>query len=286
MIPYKRIIFRGLKIVKDCSPTALTIGTCVGVVLTGIMAVRCWKNAERAVEDATEKKQNDEQTDEVSLTKWEMVKAGWKSMLPVIFSGGATIACALGANHLHIKKETALMTALGMSEMAMKEYREAAVDEYGDDADAKIKSRAHNNFVRRNPPGTNVIDTGTGDILFFEDHTEQWFRASKERVLSAEYELNRYFRDRDSVSLGVFCKLLGIPEKDGDGWGWESYTGETLHGYTWIDFFNTEKTTDDGIDYIHISYPYGPFCDVDVIDDLIDCGVDDSELPIGCRFRF
>ena len=64
------------------------------------------------------------------------------------------------------------------------------------------------------------------------------FKATRSEVIEAFYEVNRYFHGRGIVTFNEFLSCLPDvePVEQGDDRGWEAYVGESVYGYTWIDF--------------------------------------------------
>lgn len=234
------------------APTILAIFGAAGVIATAVLAVQATPKAEELIFEAQEEKFE-------KLTKLEIVKAAWKPYIPTALMAGTAILCIFGCHTLHLKREAALLSALSLTEAALSEYKDEVKKELGEDRFRQLQEAIHEKHVAALPPGTNVIDTQSGDILFFESTSRRWFRASMDYVLQAEYHINRNFTLGKTIVLNDWYDFLGLPHTTyGDILGWESYSGEALYGYIWIDFWHREKTLPDGTPYISIEYPFEP----------------------------
>ena len=79
--------------------------------------------------------------------------------------------------------------------------------------------------------------------VFYEPISKRYFRSTKERIILAEYHLNRNLLLRGFVSLNEFFRLLGIDEIPiGDELGWNCF-----NELYWIDFNHGDLVTEDGI---------------------------------------
>ena len=228
-----------------------TILTCIaagGVVGTGILSG--W-----AAVKAHEKLKETEHAD----TK-DKIKAVAPIYAIPASVGAATIACMFGANHLDRKQQASLLAASALIEQTYKRYKGKAEELLGEGkVETEIAKENYSKFPK--------TDIGEDEQLFYynyyhDDPTSEYgfyFTASKEKVLRAEYELNRTFNIRATVSLNDFMKLLGQKDVEGGNEvGWSYELGHDYYGYSWIDFEHYDTTMDDGLECTIITTPFDP----------------------------
>lgn len=101
-----------------------------------------------------------------------------------------------------------------------------------------------------------ILNPGDDDLqLFCDARSGQLFRSTLFQVQQAEYFINRDLTMRDYVYLNEWYEHLGIDiVEDGYKLGWS--VGMCLECYwqNWIDFDHRREVTDDGQEYILISF--------------------------------
>lgn len=174
--------------------------------------------------------------------------------------GAATIACLFGANHLDRKQQASLLAASALVEQTYKRYKKKAEELLGE---GKVETEIAKDGCNKRPK----VDLNEDECLFYYNyyHDEPsgevgfYFTAPKEKVLRAEYELNRTFNIRSVVTLNDFMKLLGQKEVEGGNEvGWSYELGHDYYGYSWIDFEHWDTKMDDGLEVTIITTPFDP----------------------------
>ena len=106
-------------VTKKHSPEVLTGIGIAGMASTVLLAVKATPKAmeliqeeikrisEATVEEAREWSENGG----VPMKQIEVVKAAWKPYIPAAVTGVASIACLIGANSVHVRRNAALATA-------------------------------------------------------------------------------------------------------------------------------------------------------------------------------
>lgn len=219
---------------------ASTILTCIGgagVVGTAIMAVKATPKALERIETAEEIKGE-------KLTKMEAVKVAGPVYIPTVITGVATIACVFGANVLNQKKQAALMSAYALLDNSYKEYRNKVAELYGDDANSKVKNEIAKDHLK------DAKASGDPETrLFYDEYSERYFESTIEKVLQAEYDLNRMISIDYGVYLNEFYELLGIDTVDyGNYMGWSTYELLDCQWNCWIEFEHRKVILDDGLE--------------------------------------
>lgn len=230
----KNLVNMSRLFLRKNAPTILTTMGGVGVVATAVMAVKATPKALALIEQAEAEKGE-------KLTKVEVVKTASVVYIPAVLVGAGTIACIFGANVLNKRQQAALMSAYALLDSSYKEYKAKTVELYGEDADNNIKEAVAKDKYE------NADITGTGESLFYDEYSKQYFKSTMVDVQNAEYYINRDLVMRDYATLNDFYDYLGIPHHPaGDELGWSSGMNFDYYWQTWIDFVHTPMTMEDG----------------------------------------
>ncbi len=255
-----------LTIIRKNSPTILSILACAGVVSTTVLAIKAVPKAQDRQLIALSKKEQKYDTCYYDnkpvtfnmtepLTKKEAIIASIPAYIPTAISAAATMACILGANVLNKKAQASLMSAYMLTNQHFNEYRKAAKEVYGEDADRKIKEqvaiRNYNEDFMVYPSLTyDTDDDEANKVLFYEPYTETYFWSTIERVQQAEYHANRTLQLEGGLSLGRFFEFLGVTVEDdvlySTGWSMDNLLCDV--GCLWLDFYNTLHDSDGKVD--------------------------------------
>ena len=230
-----------------------TILTCVGaagVVATTITAVKATPKAVRLLEEAKEEKGED-------LTKFEVVKIAGPAYIPSVLLGASTIACIFGANALNKRQQAALTSAYALLDNSYKEYRKKVSELYGEDADANVRKEiVKDNYEEDKYP------TEDGTQLFYDMYSERYFEAPLERVIAAQYEINRQISVWGGADLNEFYNMLGIEPVDyGNYVGWSSGSLYECTWNDWLDFYHEKSEMEDGMECTIITFSFEPMFD-------------------------
>lgn len=248
-----KLLIDSKRFLKKNGSTILTCIGGVGVIVTAVMAVKATLKALRLIEEAEKEKGK-------KLTKTETVKVAWTPYIPTVLVGASTIACIFGANVLNKRRQAALMSAYALLDSSYKEYKQKVEDLYGEEADKKIREEiAKDNYEEDGIGNSNFEEEeDDGKLLFYDEYSQRYFRATSEAVLRASYELNKILVDDCYASLNELYNLLGIPNTDfGDRLGWSSTHMFEMYWSSWINFSYEKVTMDDGLEcYImHVTEP-------------------------------
>lgn len=90
---------------------------------------------------------------------------------------------------------------------------------------------------------------------FYDSFSQRYFETTIEKVIQAEYHLNRNFMFFGTIALNDFYDFLGLEKTDfGDTVGWSSVNGDIY----WIDFNHRRVTLDDGMEVYVIDMVFEP----------------------------
>lgn len=238
---------------KRNGSTILIIGGAVGVIATAVVAVKETPKALYLLEQAKKEKGED-------LTKFEKVKVAGPVYIPSIILGASTIACIFGANVLNKRQQAAMTSAYALLDSSYKEYKKKVKEMYGEDADTLVRnSIAKDKYEEANIERIPEDEEDDEKRLFYDEFSEQYFRATTAEVLKAEYEVNREMATQGGVALNRFYELLDIDKmKISDDIGWSLGTLSDLYWAFWIEFDHEKVIMDDDMECTIIRLRYEP----------------------------
>ena len=257
---FERLMHRSVKFVKKNAPTILTSLSAIGVIATSVLTAKATIKASKFLEEAEYKKKNE-------LTTTEIIKVAAPSYIPTIIIGVSTITCIFGANILNKRSQAALASAYALIDNSYRQYRNKVEELYGEEVhnnvvDAIAKEECKDVHISTCGLGSNYtqeIDGDSDPSLFYDEYSGRYFESTIEKILLAEYHLNRNYVARGYARLNEFYEFIGLePTNYGDAVGWD-----ICSELFWIDF-NHRKTiinigdADDKIECYIIEMPYYP----------------------------
>ena len=237
----KNLIDKGLRFVKHNKPLILTVGIMVSMTASLYSVAKTTLEVEHILDSDIPK----------SKKRFKIVK---KSIVPASIVAATYILIIY--NYITNKKiQTSLVMAAVSSRELLENYRIRVREEKGEKEEEYIYAKS----VEETSIVPMVLDPSKK--LFLEPISMQFFEATVEDVVLAEYELNRLFRLRGEVSFNDWLAILGIETReDCDMYGWSEYA-EPVYGYSWVDFVHSPHITNDGKEYLMITYPFLPHYD-------------------------
>ena len=153
------------------------------------------------------------------------------------------------------------MSAYALLDNSYKEYKKKVTEMYGEDADKLVR----NSIAKDKYEEANIkIDEDDKKRLFYDEFSEQYFRATTADVLKAEYEVNKEMAQNGGVALNRFYELLGIDKlKLSDEVGWSICMLSDMYWTFWIDFDHEKVIMDDEMECTIIKMRYEPVVDFD-----------------------
>lgn len=210
--------------VSKHSPEILIGIGITGMITTTVLAVKATPKALSLIDEAKEKKDK-----KAEFTKMDAVKAGWKPYVPAAVTGVFSIACVVGASSVHAKRNAALASAYQISTTALRDYREKVVETIGEKKEHAIRDKVAKEKMEKNPSsGSAIIVTGGGNTLFYDSHSDRYFRSDIDKIKRAVNELNHRmtFGGEMYISLNDFYDEIGLKHTDtGDIVGWRPDKG-------------------------------------------------------------
>ena len=243
---------------KKNSATILTVAAAAGVITTSILSAKAAIKASRVLAHKEEEKSE-------KLTFEETISAVWTIYIPPVVVGMSTIACVFGANILNKRQQASLASAYALVDSSYKEYKAKLKELYGEEAHNSIVDaiaaekcdEVHISSGGLTSAYTQEIESDTEPRLFYDEYSGRYFETTIEKVLLAEYHLNRNYILRGFARLNEFYEFLGLEPTDyGETVGWD-----ICDEIYWIDF-NHRKAfigdDNDGFECYIIEMPYYP----------------------------
>ncbi len=215
------VVQKGQDKVKQNSVTILTslgvTGTVAIAYLSGRASIEAYKLVER--EQAHHFDMNGSS---VALTKQEKLKLVWPLYIPTVGVGALTVASIVGANRISANQTAAMVAAYGVSEKAFSEYKEKVAQHLTKPKHQAIKDEIAQDRVN-NTPVSQVIMTGSGDVLCFDGMTGRYFESNIESIKKAQNDINHRIMHTGPESLSAFYDEIGLPATSmSDELGWNS----------------------------------------------------------------
>lgn len=235
------------KALKKHSPEILTGIGIAGMIATTVTAVKATPKALRMI-DAKEIEEDRR------LSTKEAIAVSWKCYVPAAITGIFSTACLIGASSVNVHRNAALATAYTISETALKEYKEKAVEVVGEKKEQAIRDAvAKEQLEKANIKERTFVPTGKGETPCFDPLTNACFKSDMETLRKAENTLNKQMRDDMIITVNEFLQEIGLEPCDasvGENLGWE-----IDRGYIELDF---SSQLVDGVPYLVIGHHNPP----------------------------
>lgn len=229
------------------SPEILT-----GIGVTGMFAAIALAvmNTPKALDCIEEEKELLEKED---LTAAETIKATWKCYIPSAVTAGLSTACLIGSVKVGNRRAAALATAYGLSEQALKTYKEKVIETIGENKEKKIRDEIAKDTINHDPVvNKEVIITGSGETLCYDPISCRYFKADMEKIRRLEAELNKQLYSEMFVSLNDFYYGIGLRSSElGDELGWNVDDGT-------IEFDYSSQLCENGLPCLVVGFHISP----------------------------
>lgn len=233
----------------------LSIGASVGVVMTAVLAADGATKVEKIAKDSDGAK--------------EKILNFCKCYGPAMAAGSAAIACIIGSGVISTNEQKALLGACIAAREGLSVYQGKVKELCGQSTHGKIieaivaEDADEVHMTAGGLFGSSSLDFGMiGDTevlrTFYDEYSKRYFDSTIEKVLQAEYHLNRNFSLAGCQTLNNFYEFLGLyamEEGDEIGWGMCS-------GLQWIDF-NHRIIQKNGQEILVIQFGFDPDKELD-----------------------
>lgn len=253
-VKFNRALNKFVVSLKRSTPMILSVVAVIGVAATAVTTANATVKATKIISSKRE-----------VMTKKDVVKATWHCYIPPAVAFLTTSVCILGAAALNHRQQVSLTSAYALIDSQFKEYKNKVKEIYGEEAHRKILMSL--NPERAKNPELYVpsiwgepcssLDFGSPnevEHLFYEEFTGRYFTSTLDKVIEAEYHLNRNMTKGRDMTLNDWLTYLGIEkEEGGDNIGWS-----VNDFYTWVDFDHSITQMEDGLECYIISVVYDP----------------------------
>lgn len=214
---------------KKHSPEILTGIGIAGMISTVVLAVKATPKAMELIDEEKlnripEDYEPEKDPKPEGLTTLDNVKVAWKPYIPAAITGVFSIACIIGANSVHVRRNAALATAYQLSTTALSDYREKVVETIGEKKETTIRDKVSKKKMEENPPSNaTIIMTGDGDTMFYDVHSDRYFKSDIDKIKRAMNDLNYRMTVGSEmyISLNEFYDEIGLKHtRSGDKIGW------------------------------------------------------------------
>lgn len=155
------------------------------------------------------------------LSRFDVVKLTWRFYVIPVAVGTGTVGAIIFAHRIDAKRVVALTVASGISERALKEYREKVVEKLGERQDTKLRDDIAQDRVNASPPSKELVITGDGQVLCLDGLTGRYFMSTMEDLKRAENKVNHIINTQNGASLSEFYDEVGLaPTSYSDEVGW------------------------------------------------------------------
>lgn len=199
--------------VRKNSPSILTGVSVAGLVATTVMAVKVTPKAMRILEEKEiiDPYGNLNEPLTKSTVK-HVVKATWRLYVPAASMGLFTIACIVGANSVHLRRNAALVSVYSLTEATLKEYQAKVVETIGEKKEQQVRDNVAADKVKNNPLGTKeVIITGSGETLCYDVISGRYFKSDIEKLRKIQNDLNHNLISDMWMELNELYDAIGLP---------------------------------------------------------------------------
>ena len=195
-----------------------------GFISFGVLVGCETPKALRLIEEEQDRLRRDKKP---PMKKRDYIRVTWKTYLPAAVTATVATGCLLGSHSANSRRNAALATAYALSETTLKEYKEKAVQMFGKDKEREIEESIAKDKIDQNPVmSREIIITDMGDKLFYDVHSDRYFKSDIHEINRAESELNCRIFQEGYISLNDFYLQIGLkPTSMGDDLGWISRDG-------------------------------------------------------------
>ena len=262
------------KTLEKHAPEVLVGIGITGFVVTTVQAVRVTPKAideidaekrrrknefyEKTTTDMSDDLRNELLTQAVKLTPTDYIRCTWKLYLPVAITGVSSIACVIGATHINLKRNAALVAACTLTENRFSEYKGKVKELLGDKKEQNVRDEIAKDQITNHPVSDeDIVDTGKGETLCYDAISGRYFRSDIDEIKRCLNLLNNQLLYDEAVSLNDLYDYLGLePNKCGEDFGWNR-SRPGWGGLVEPSF--SSQLTDKGIPCVVLDFIEGPF---------------------------
>lgn len=219
-----------LKTLKQKSPEIMTGIGITGMMTTTVLAVRATPEAMRRIEQRKKEERHKK------LTLVQTVQATWRCYLAPTITGAVSIFCLIDSCAVSKRRNAALVTAVGLAESSLREYRSKVIETIGEKKESAMLDSLDRDRLQRNPPPSSASQPPVAagmvqPVLCYDALFGRYFYSDMETLKRVENKLNWQMNNMSEpyISLNEFYAEIGSvelgPVDVGDELGWRSDRG-------------------------------------------------------------
>ena len=240
------------------SPAILTAIAVTGTISTAVLVGKAsFKAAELIAEEELRRKTDYElevTKELVPLESKDKFVLVWTLYIPAVSTCLTTVVAMVTANQIGTRRTAAMAAAYSLTEKAFGEYREKVVEKIGEKKETAVRDELAQDRVRNNPPSSQVVVVGSGDVLCYDQHSGRYFQSSMETIKKAQNDINYKIIRESYASLNDFYEKLELGMlASGEDLGWN-----VDHQ---LELSISSVLSEDQRPCIAIDFMYGPFLD-------------------------
>lgn len=190
---------------QENQPEILAGIAVVGTAATAYLAARGGRKAQREIDNWLVLQEFETKREKLIFE----AKVTWKCYIPAALAGAGTIAAITASAHTGRNRTAAAIAAYTLTEKAYQEYKDAVVEQIGEEKEGKVRDKLAQEKVDRQP-ATEVYRPDGGSMLCCELWTMRYFRADIESINRAVDKVNRIALAEEHGRLDDFYDLLGL----------------------------------------------------------------------------
>lgn len=193
-----------------------------GMLTTTALAVIETKDALEKIENAKRTQKKDK------LTASETFKVAWKCYIPAITVGVISTSCVIGAFAEDERRNSVLVAAYGMSETALRNYKDKVKEVVGEKKATEIQDSVDKTIIEQHPCKPDIIVQGRGETLCYDNLSGRYFYSDVETLRHAANKLNNQMITSfvPYISLNEFYAEINLHTVEiGDLLGWHMDRG-------------------------------------------------------------
>lgn len=240
-------VFRSLGNKIDAnSPTILTGVAVAGLFSTVALAIKSTGTAVYVlINEESARKEDLELRDKIELV--------WKLYIPTAASSIITVVAIIGANHISMRRNAALLGLYSIADQGLKEYQDKVAEMIGRTKEEKVRDAIAQDKLDDHPVDErDVIITGKGTYLFYDTLSGRYFRSDVETVRRVQNDFNELLFNDMFLPLNDLYEMLSLEATDlGRDTGWDVQNGK-------LDIQFSAKIAADGEPCIVLSFSVEP----------------------------
>ena len=217
------------KNVITANSPALLVGTAIaGVISTAVLAARGGYKA-RGILDEAAKERAATVPPQPPLDTMEKVKLTWLCYATPGVTAASSILSIVGLHTIHTKRHATMAAMYTVASGKLDTMTEEAEKLLGPKKAQDLTNAMAQKSADENPIDDNeVIITGEGKDLWYDEWSGRWFTSTLSKVQQAINEVNRAIIDDGEACLNDFYEFLGLRSIPmGSTHGWSKGEGAT-----------------------------------------------------------